>query len=241
MAALPLNTRNSRLGAGWIYDEERGGFIPPAGSQGASMLAGELAQGAAPAQDITPAQLNAPGQGWTYDDERGGFTPPAGAEGSTSIAGNPLQGPPVSATEPDIYQDPIYLRQLQYGQNAFNTSRINALADKEAQTLDIQDELQARKPSAEQARRRLAGNYAARGMGGGRAGALTRAEAQQNAQELAARTTLRDKISELNRQFVANYGANGSDWLGTAAGASAQSEAIQAAINARLAGITTVG
>lgn len=151
------------------------------------------------------------------------------------------EGGPVSATEPDIYQDPVYLRQLQYGQNAFNTSRINALADKEAQTLDIQDELQARKPSAEQARRRLAGNYAARGMGGGRSGALTRAEAQQNAQELAARTTLRDKISELNRQFVANYGANGSDWLGTAAGASAQSEAIQAAINARLAGITTVG
>lgn len=241
MAALPLNTRNSRLGAGWIYDEERGGFIPPTGAQGTSMLASELAQGAAPAQDITPAQLNAPGQGWTYDDERGGFTPPAGAEGSTAIAGSPLQGPPVSATQPDIYSDPVYLTQLQYGQNAFNTARTNALGDKERATLGIQDELAARKPSAEQSRRRLAGNYAARGMGGGRSGALSRAEAQQNAQELTARTSLRDQISELNRQFVANYGADGSDWLGTAAGVAAQSGAVQAAINARLAGITTVG
>lgn len=150
-------------------------------------------------------------------------------------------GPTFNAQPWSVYNDPVYQTQLQYGQNAFNTSRINALADKEAQTMNIQDELQARKPSAEQARRRLAGNYAARGMGGGRAGALTRAEAQQNAEELSARTSLRDKISELNRQFVANYGANGSDWLGTAAGASAQSEAVQAAINARLAGLTTVG
>jgi hypothetical protein len=78
-------------------------------------------------------------------------------------------------------------------------------------------------------------------MGGGRSGVLSRAEATQNAQELSARTTLRDKISELNRQFVASYGAEGSDWLGTTAGASAQSEALQAAVNARLAGMTTVG
>ena len=236
MAALPLNTRNSRLGAGWIFDEERGGFIPPAGAQGTSMLASELAQGAAPAQDITPAQLNAPGAGWTYDDNRGGFIPPAGAEGMSTVAGGP-----VNMSEPDIYQDPVYLRQLQYGQGAFNNARTNALAEKEIQTLGIQDELEGRKTTAEQARRRLAGNYAARGMGGGRSGVLSRAEATQNAQELSARTTLRDKISELNRQFVASYGAEGSDWLGTTAGASAQSEALQAAVNARLAGMTTVG
>jgi hypothetical protein len=200
------------------------------------MLASELAQGAAPAQDVTPAQLNAPGAGWTYDDNRGGFIPPAGAEGMSTVAGGP-----VNMSEPDIYQDPVYLRQLQYGQGAFNNARTNALADKERETLYTQEELEGRKTTAEQARRRLAGNYAARGMGGGRSGALSRAEATQNAQELAARTTLRDKISELNRQFVASYGAEGSDWLGTAAGASAQSEAVQAAINARLAGITTVG
>jgi len=151
------------------------------------------------------------------------------------------EGGPVNTSEPDIYQDPVYRTQLQYGQTAFNNARTNALAEKEIQTLGIQDELQARKPTAEQARRRLAGNYAARGMGGGRSGALSRAEATQNAQELTARTSLRDQISELNRQFVANYGADGSDWLGTTAGAAAQSDALQAAVNARLAGITTVG
>ena len=163
------------------------------------------------------------------------------AEEAADANADAVGGPTFAAQPWSVYNDPVYQTQLQYGQNAFNTSRINALADKEAQTMNIQDELQARKPSAEQARRRLAGNYAARGMGGGRAGVLTRAEAQQNAEELSARTSLRDKISELNRQFVANYGANGSDWMGTAAGAAAQSDALQAAINARLAGITTVG
>jgi hypothetical protein len=144
-------------------------------------------------------------------------------------------------SQPDLYSDPVYLRQLQFGQSAFNNARINALGDKERATLATQEELDARIPAAEQARRRLAGNYAARGMGGGRSGVLSRAEAQANAQELSARTSLRDKISELNRQFVASYGAEGSDWLGTAAGAATQSDAVQAAINARLAGITTVG
>jgi len=177
-------------------------------------------------------QLNPPGEGWTYDDDRGGFKPPAPTE---------EQGGAVNESQPDIYSDPVYLRQLQFAQTAFNNARTNALADKERETLYTQEELEGRKTTAEQARRRLAGNYAARGMGGGRSGALSRAEATQNAQELAARTTLRDKISELNRQFVANYGAEGSDWLGTSAGASAQSEAVQAAINARLAGLTTVG
>jgi hypothetical protein len=150
-------------------------------------------------------------------------------------------GGPVNTSEPDIYQDPVYRTQLQYGQTAFNNARTNALADKERATLATQEELDARIPAAEQSRRRLAGNYAARGMGGGRSGVLSRAEAQANAQELSARTSLRDKISELNRQFVASYGAEGSDWLGTTAGAASQSDALQAAVNARLAGITTVG
>jgi len=199
------------------WDDERGGFNP------------NLT--AAPANPVSATGPQAPAgyEGWTWDDERGGFMPPAG------------NGSAVNESQPDIYYDPVYLRQLGIAQGAFNNARTNALAEKEIQTLDIQDELQARKPTAEQARRRLAGNFAARGMGGGRSGALSRAEATQNAQELSARTTLRDKISELNRQFVANYGAEGSDWLGTTAGAAAQSEALQAAVNARLAGITTVG
>lgn len=174
-------------------------------------------------------------------NEISGTNPLANVEIPESTGVGEAEGGPVSATEPDLYQDPVYLAQLQYGQTAFNNARTNALGDKERATLDIQDELQARKPEAEQARRRLAGNFAARGMAGGRSGVLSRAEAQNNAQELSARTSLRDKISELNRQFVANYGAQGSDWLGTSAGAAAQSEAVQAAINARLAGLTTVG
>jgi len=156
-------------------------------------------------------------------------------------AASEAQGGPVNMSQPDLYSDPVYLRQLQFGQSAFNNARTNALGDKERAALATQEELDARIPAAEQARRRLAGNYAARGMGGGRSGVLSRAEAQANAQELSARTSLRDKISELNRQFVASYGAEGSDWLGTAAGAATQSDAVQAAINARLAGITTVG
>lgn len=146
----------------------------------------------------------------------------------------------VTPTPWDVYTDPNYLLNLMRGQSAFNSARIDALANKERQTLENEQALQARVPAAEEARRRLAGNFAARGMGGGRYGALTRAEAQQNASELAARTSLRDQISELNRQFVANYGAEGSDWLGTRYGSEAQQAAIQAAIDARLNGLTGV-
>jgi hypothetical protein len=141
----------------------------------------------------------------------------------------------------DPYSDPVYLQQLQLAQSAFNNARTEALASKEKSRLYTEEELAGRKTTAEEQRRRLAGNYAARGMGGGRAGALTRAEATVNARELAARTSLRDQISELDRQFTANYGAAGSDWLGTQAGSSAQQAALQAALQARLAGLTTVG
>lgn len=213
LAAMPTGTSVSEAVAGWSWDDDRGGFKPPAGSEGSSVTVPALGAGvvAAPVDTL-------PG------DE------------SESMAGG------TEAVQPwSVYNDPVYLQQLQIAQGAFNNARTNALANKERETLYTQEELEARKPTAEQARRRLAGNFAARGMGGGRSGVLTRAEATQNAQELAARTSLRDKISELNRQFVASYGADGSDWLGTTAGASAQSEAVQAAINARLAGLTTIG
>lgn len=247
MAQSPLDAINSRIAAAERYKNRMQNQGKTAQFAGASAkldeyyrqrneLSGTNPLADVSTQDSAPAQLNPPGSGWVYDDDRGGFIPPVGEEGTSTV-----EGGPVSATQPDIYSDPVYLTQLQYGQNAFNMARINALGDKERATLGIQDELAARVPAAEQARRRLAGNYAARGMGGGRSGALSRAEAQQNAQELTARTSLRDQISELNRQFVANYGAEGSDWLGTAAGATTQSGALQAAINARLAGITTVG
>lgn len=210
-------------------------------------------QKAAATPKFTPAEPQGP-QGWTYDDERGGFKPPAEAEGTSVTVGDAggMMTTPGGVTTPiaqavagtpqwSVYEDPVYQQQLQGAQSAFNRERTNALADKERSTLLINRELGGRKATAEASRRRLAGNYAARGMAGGRAGVLSRAEAEANARELMLRTDLRDQISELNRQFVAEYGADGSDWLGTSRGAAAQQSAVQAAINARLAGLTTVG
>lgn len=161
------------------------------------------------------------------------------------VVGNNAEDVAESATPAaqawDPYNDPVYLQQLQQAQAAFNTASTNALADKERSKLATEEELAGRKTTAEEQRRRLAGNFAARGMAGGRAGALSRAEATANARELAARTSLRDQMAELDRQYIANFGAAGSDWLGTSSGASAQQAALQAAINARLAGLTTVG
>lgn len=203
----------------------------------------------------TPKEPVAPAEGWQWDEERGGFKPPAEAEGTSVTvpeSGKGQMTTPQGVTTPiaaaqqaqpqwNVYEDPVYQQQLQGAQSAFNRERINALSDKERATLGINQELTDRKSVAEESRRRLAGNFAARGMAGGRAGALSREEAQMNARELRLRTGLRDQISELNRQFVANYGAKPEDWLGTTRGASAQQDAVQAAINARLAGLTSVG
>lgn len=228
MAASPLDTINARIAAAERYKsnvQKQGRWAEFAGAttklDDYYRQRNELS-GTDPLQNVTAEEQ-------------------AAAAADAAPMPSEAEGGPVNMSQPDIYSDPVYLRQLGVAQGAFNNARTNALADKEREALYTKEELDARKPTAEQARRRLAGNYAARGMAGGRSGALSRAEATQNAQELAARTTLRDKISELNRQFVANYGAEGSDWLGTTAGAAAQSEALQAAINARLAGITTVG
>jgi hypothetical protein len=115
------------------------------------------------------------------------------------------------------------------------------MATNQYQERGINRQLEDRKGTAEDSRRRLAGNFAARGMGGGRAGALTREEAEMNARELTARTGLREQIAELGRQFTSQFGAEGSDWLGTRYGMEAQQSAIQQALQNRLAGLTTVG
>ncbi len=207
-----------------------------------------------PSSSVPQAQIpepTGPGAGWTWDDDRGGFKPPPEAEGSSvtvpALGRGQITSPDGALTTPiaeaqrwNVYEDPIYMQQLQGAQSAFNIDRTNALADKERATMGINRELGGRRATAESTRRRLAGNFAARGMAGGRAGALSRAEAEANARELTLRTDLRDQISELNRQFVANFGANPSDWLGTTRGVSAQQNALQAAINARLAGLTRV-
>lgn len=149
--------------------------------------------------------------------------------------------PAPEATPYSVYDDPFYQQALASAQSRFNLDRIDALAGKQYQELPIQRQLDLRPQQAEAARRRLAGNYAARGMAGGRAGVLSRAEAEANAREIASRTSLREQIAELNRQFTSQFGAEGTDWLGTRRGMEAQQAAIQAALQNRLAGLTTVG
>jgi len=158
---------------------------------------------------------------------------------------DPFDLPGSAPIEPEpeysVYDDPFYQQALQGAQSRFNLDRASAMATNQYQERGINRQLEDRKGTAEDARRRLAGNFAARGIGGGRAGALTREEAEMNARELTARTGLREQIAELGRQFTSQFGAEGSDWLGTRYGMEAQQSAIQQALQNRLAGLTTVG
>jgi hypothetical protein len=149
------------------------------------------------------------------------------------------QTQPVAAY--NVYDDPFYQQALAGAQSQFNLDRINALAGTQYEERGIRRQLEQRVPAAEAERRRLAGNFARRGMAGGQYGALTRAEAEVNAREIGLRTGLREQIAELNRQFVSEFGAPGTDWLGTRRGSQAQQAAIQQALQNRLGGLTTVG
>lgn len=141
----------------------------------------------------------------------------------------------------NVYDDPFYQQALQGAQSQFNIARDAALAELQTQQLGIEQQQQDRLTIAEDARRRLAGNYARRGMGRGSFGALSRAEAEANARELRVRTSLDDQLTTINNQFLTQFGAEGTDWLGTRAGYEAQQAAIQQALQNRLAGLTTVG
>ncbi len=141
--------------------------------------------------------------------------------------------PPAPAVQPwTLEGDPLYQASLQQGQAQFNTAKANAFANiQDTETANMAERTQLDQ-SAAQARKRLAGNFAARGMAGGAAGALTAAESELNARQLASRTSLTDQITSLNRDFIRNYGAVGTDWRGTNVGqqyvASAQQEALAA-------------
>ena len=91
------------------------------------------------------------------------------------------------------------------------------------------------KKDAAGARRNLAGNFAARGMGRGAYGAYYRAQDQANAADLSAQTSVKDQLAALNQNFLANYGAIGTDWTGTTVGQDYRNQAIQQAIAAQLA------
>lgn len=131
--------------------------------------------------------------------------------------------------------DPLYQQMLAQGAAQFNTAKGNALANiQDAETAN-KTQLADINKSATESRKRLAGNYAARGMAGGAAGALTAAESELNARQLASQTSLVDQIAALNRDFNRNYGAVGTDWRGTNVGQEISATAAQEALKAQLA------
>jgi hypothetical protein len=151
----------------------------------------------------------------------------------------PMTGDPSSVNRASqawaLESDPVYQQALAGGQSAFNRSRANALADMQNQTTGANRQLSNMKKDAAGARRSLAGNFAARGMGRGAYGAYYRAQDQANAADLSAQTSVKDQLAALNQNFLANYGAIGTDWTGTTVGQDYRNQAIQQAIAAQLA------
>lgn len=146
-----------------------------------------------------------------------------------------LAGEPSAASQWTLEGDPVYSQALAGGQSAFNRSRANALADMQNQTTMANRQLAGMAQNAAGARRNLAGNFAARGMGRGAYGAYYRAQDQANAADIAAQTSVKDQLASLNQNFLANYGAIGTDWTGTTIGQDYRNQAIQQALAAQLA------
>lgn len=145
--------------------------------------------------------------------------------------------------------DPLYSSAMAAGQAQFNYARNAALADKQTQELGLSNQRKALDTTAAEARRRTAGNYAARGMAGGAAGALSLAEARANAEQVAARTGIADQITALNNNFLQNYGdvfskdaagKSNFDWTGTLTGQQYKTQAAQQALEAALSRLGTV-
>ena len=137
-----------------------------------------------------------------------------------------------AAKQWSLESDPIYQQAIAGGQSSFNMARAQALADlQNRQTEAAMADKQIEK-SAASSRERLAGNFASRGMAGGAYGALTRAEAEANAQQITAQTSIKDQISALSQQYLSKFGATGTDWTGTLAGQDYRNQAIQQALSA---------
>lgn len=167
-------------------------------------------------------------------------------------ATKPLATPVVTAPEPEVVEteaapvaktakpwnlesDPLYRQGILAGQAQFNYARNAALADQQNQATQINQQRKALDADSAENRRRIAGNYAARGMAGGAGGAFAYAEAKANADQIAARTSLSEQLSAVNANFLENYGAIGSDWTGTLVGQQYKTQAAQAALDAALA------
>lgn len=175
-----------------------------------------------------------------------GYNEPATTEpvtASDATSGSSTAEPVVGAAY-SLNSDPLYQQALAQGQSQFNSSRNQAMFGLNEQTTQANQDRRSLDTNSAEARRRLAGNYAARGMAGGAAGALGLAEAEANARQIAAQTSLKDKLAALNANFLENYGNVASvdaagksnyDWTGTLAGQQYKTQAAQTALTARLA------
>lgn len=178
-----------------------------------------------------------------YNKKNTGFVPPAPAPAEPA----PMQQPamqPVDYTNYDaapiesaakqwsLESDPIYQQAIAGGQSAFNMARAQATADLQNRQTEAAAADKQIEKSAASSRERLAGNFASRGMAGGAYGALTRAEAEANAQQITAQTSIKDQISALSQQYLSKFGATGTDWTGTLAGQDYRNQAIQQALSA---------
>ena len=172
---------------------------------------------------------------------RGSLMPPMQADGSYSWTTPAAPVAPAWTLE----GDPLYQSALAAGKSAFTFAQAQALADKQNQETGAAQQRKSLDTNATESRRRLAGNYASRGMAGGAAGALSQAEARANAEQVAARTSITDQLTALNNQYLQNYGDINAkdpitgkstyDWTGTLDGQQYKTQAAQAAIQAQLA------
>lgn len=172
----------------------------------------------------------------------GGFNQPVTTTPKASEATS--QPPAVVGAAYSLEGDPVYQASMNAGQSQFNLGRANALANKTTQEMELGNQRKALDVNATEARRRTAGNYAARGMAGGAAGALTLAEMQANAKQITAQTSIKDQIAALNANYLENYGnANQTDaagnknfdWTSTLVGQNYKTQAAQNALTAQLA------
>jgi hypothetical protein len=165
---------------------------------------------------------------------------PAGVTGGIAEGTSGSSTAESAASQWTLENDPIYQQAMAGGQSAFNVARARALAEMQNTQTELAGAERDLSRSAASSRERLAGNYAARGMGGGAYGALTRAEAESNARQIAAQTSLKDQMAAVNQQYLENFGATGTDWTGTLVGQDYRNQAIQQAMSALLPRYTGV-
>lgn len=190
--------------------------------------------------------INAAGQSGTASpwavaapvSSRNTMMPPVNADGSYT----PWNTPTVNSWS--LETDPLYRQAIKAGEASFNYARNAALAEKQTAETDYGQQRKTLDKNAAESRRRLAGNYAARGMAGGGSGSvLAQAEGRANAEQIAQRTSITDKIDALNKSFIKTYGdinAEGYDWTGTLLGQQYKTQAAQTALEAALARYGTV-